>query len=230
MVGNVSGGHASASERLFVGILVSLCSSTLSNLGLIVMKSIVTTNSATVVINSTPPMSPGFSPTSSGVSEPPIVRFHSQSSFIDDVKQTRETSVYILSKANLKWALGLLCFILGQLLNLVSLSFLEQMVWAVLSLFSLVANAFFASIILHEKLTFRDLWCTALIVLGSSLVVVANTNALQQAESAAGGSKVVWTIPALIEHFSRPWFLVYCFMLFMILTVTIIHGVRSLGS
>jgi len=221
-------------SELLVGILLCASSAALSNLGLIVVKSVVEIGRDDPILKV--PTSPGGDlggggdvvvPTSSTTLRRPYFKSR-EPSFMEDVTTTRRTSLLVLSHANLKWCAGLIIFGIGQVLNVMSLAYLDQIVWAVVSLFSLVSNAFFSSVLLGEYLGTRDIFATGLIVVGSAMVVVSNQEAVA---ADADGEEVdgSWTVPAFFDHFSRPWFFRYCGLLGVILLGTVLHGVRSVG-
>uniref|UniRef100_A0A7S3PM53 EamA domain-containing protein n=1 Tax=Aplanochytrium stocchinoi TaxID=215587 RepID=A0A7S3PM53_9STRA len=122
---------------------------------------------------------------------------------------------------------GLMVFIFGQALNLVSLSLLQQVVWAVCSLFSLVANAMFSSLFLGERITRNDLVCTCMIIFGSAFVVFSSNPHPSKNLSAyikdpiAGSPSSSEDIPEVVIRlrvlFTRPWFFGYISVLLAIL-------------
>lgn len=69
------------------------------------------------------------------------------------------------------WILGLVCVILGSILDFAALAFVDQAVVAPLGSLTLVSNVFFAPLLLGEKVNRKQLYCTALIISGSCLAV-----------------------------------------------------------
>ncbi|GBG24061.1 Hypothetical Protein FCC1311_002792 [Hondaea fermentalgiana] len=223
---------AGSQADVAIGLVVCLISGVLSNLGLLLMKLVVTVSENDLVEAVTPSEEGAYDAEAMGEVDDdgshllwqrhrPMMRRTTSSSFFDDFTVTKDASVEVLSRANLKWGLGLVLYTIGQALNLVALSFLEQVIWAVLSLSSLVANAIFAHLLLDEHMTLVDLACTALILLGSALVVIANSSAVSNAAAPS--------VEDLLAHFSRPWFAIYASLLAALLLGCALHAMRSLG-
>jgi len=143
-------------------------------------------------------------------------------SLFTSITVTRQTSMKIFEQVDTKWFLGVGVYVVGQLINLVSLSFIEQVLWAVLSLSSLVANLVFSRIILHEHIHLSDILYTCMIIVGSGLVVVANSNSID-----AGLAPEKWTLGELIGHFKRPWFIVYCSIIGSLFVGCLLWGMHS---
>mmetsp|Transcript_3016 Transcript_3016/g.6938 ORF Transcript_3016/g.6938 Transcript_3016/m.6938 type:complete len:389 (-) Transcript_3016:674-1840(-) len=209
-----------------IGLGFCILSGILSSLGLIAMKSVITVDEEQLVEAISPSYDDAEEDSARFDELQPLGHHHRlisrrTSSIFEDFAATRDVSVEVLSRANLKWAAGLCSYTAGQALNLIALSYLEQVIWAVLSLFSLVANACFAHVLLNEELTCFDLLCTGLILIGSTLVVIAN--------SAAVSNTAAPSVEDLIAHFSRPWFEVYAVFLAVLVLGCAIHGARSLG-
>ncbi|KAH6601795.1 hypothetical protein BASA61_001761 [Batrachochytrium salamandrivorans] len=72
---------------------------------------------------------------------------------------------------NPAWMLGMLVFIIGNLLNFVALQFAAQSLVAPLGSISLVVNVIIAPLLNNEKWTYKDVIGVVLIVGGSSMVV-----------------------------------------------------------
>jgi drug/metabolite transporter (DMT)-like permease len=108
------------------------------------------------------------------------------------------------------WIMGLICVILGSLLDFTALAFVDQAVVAPLGSLTLVSNVFFAPLLLKEKVNRKQLYCTFLIVAGSCLAV-----AFAPHESTSPD------IQAMFDNFARPRFIIYA-----IVSVLSVCGLR----
>jgi len=200
------------SVGIILGVTFCLLAASLSSLGLVLMKEVIQFEDPEILVGASLPHE----------DDSPRSPRRASVSFYEDALVARQASRIIMHKANLRWFGGLSLFIVGQILNLLSLSFLSEIVWAVLSLFSLVTNAFFARLILKERFTPFDLIYVAVIILGSSLVLVANRDSV-------GAEAAGLSIASLKAHFHRPWFVLYASLLGSILFSSILFGMRTLG-
>ena len=96
------------------------------------------------------------------------------------------------------WIAGIVCVILGSLFDFAALAFVDQSVVAPLGSLTLVANVFFAPLLLKEKVYRKQLYCTALIISGSILAVAFAPHA---------GSDP--SIPEMFANFARLRFIMY---------------------
>jgi hypothetical protein len=214
------------------GIAICLLSATLSNLGLVLIKSVVTAADARIVVKSpgSPPLGdgPGVASGAGAAAARGILHpSRRRSSFMEELKLTEQTAKTVLSSANVTWVVGLLVFVAGQVLNLVSLSFLPEVLWAVVSLFSLVSNTFLSRSILREQVGRREYMSTALILLGSALVVIADGAGSSGSDEGVPGNP--WTEEQFVAHFRRPSFLLYCVFITVLLVGSVLRAVRSAG-
>lgn len=96
------------------------------------------------------------------------------------------------------WIAGIICVILGSLLDFAALAFVDQAVVAPLGSLTLVSNVFFSPLLLKEKVNRKQLYCTFLIIAGSCLAVAF-----------APHEDVSPNIDEMFANFARPRFIVY---------------------
>eukprot|EP00397_Hematodinium_sp_SG-2012_P019879 GEMP01020452.1.p1 GENE.GEMP01020452.1~~GEMP01020452.1.p1 ORF type:complete len:454 (+),score=99.14 GEMP01020452.1:268-1629(+) len=90
-----------------------------------------------------------------------------------------------------KWVCGFTIFIVAQAMSVVALSFAPQSMVGALSGLSLLSNSIFAPLLLNEIFTWVHLLSTAMLVLGSSLVVCFSAKPAHRADFTM---KEFWTL------------------------------------
>lgn len=125
------------------------------------------------------------------------------------VQEKKKTSQGHYTKQPI-WILGLICVILGSLLDFTALAFVDQAVVAPLGSLTLVSNVFFAPLLLKEKVNRKQLYCTALIIAGSILAVAFAPHSNNSPD-----------IQLMFDNFARARFIVYA-----IIVVASLAGLR----
>jgi drug/metabolite transporter (DMT)-like permease len=77
------------------------------------------------------------------------------------------------------WLFGFAVFLIGELLNFVSMSFASQTLLAVLGSFSPLSNVFMAPFLLKEPITRGDILALPLIIGGAIVVVFYSDHSSQ---------------------------------------------------
>ncbi|KAG1678007.1 hypothetical protein FOA52_000802 [Chlamydomonas sp. UWO 241] len=97
-----------------------------------------------------------------------------------------------------KWQIGIVVFVVGNILNFASFGFAAQSLLAALGSVQFVSNVVFASLILGEKVTLLILLSTACIIGGCLLLVLFGDH-----------SVVTWTADQLMALYAEPAYIVY---------------------
>lgn len=104
-----------------------------------------------------------------------------------DVESFDKKKKKIYYYTNSKWFVGFFVYSCGDFVLFLTLWYLPQAVVAVLGTWTLVANLFFASALLNEKIVSRDLIATALIFIGTTIAVCS-----YHSESSQYTSQQLW--------------------------------------
>eukprot|EP01104_Vermistella_antarctica_P011441 TRINITY_DN3197_c0_g3_i1.p1 TRINITY_DN3197_c0_g3~~TRINITY_DN3197_c0_g3_i1.p1 ORF type:complete len:575 (+),score=94.13 TRINITY_DN3197_c0_g3_i1:222-1946(+) len=108
------------------------------------------------------------------------------------------------------WQLGMVIFVIGNILNFVAFSFAAQTLLAAVGSIQFVSNLLFAWMVLHERITRRAVAATGLIVTGNVVIVIFGSHETQNL-----------TYHDLLESYFELPFLLYITV--VILVVVIIH-------
>ncbi|KAI5077899.1 hypothetical protein GOP47_0007723 [Adiantum capillus-veneris] len=106
------------------------------------------------------------------------------------------------------WWIGMLIFILGNVLNFLSFGYAAQSLLASLGSIQFISNVGFAYFVLHEKVTSRTLVATLFIVTGNIFLVAFGNH-----------QSKVYTQEELLTNYGNHVYLVYCVCLIILVSV-----------
>ncbi len=110
-------------------------------------------------------------------------------------------------KCRRTWIFGFCVFLIGQLINFVSLSFGAETIVSVIGLdATLISNCILAPLILKERLRNRDVVATGIIAIGAALIVYFSSGASQD-----------YTVTELTDLFLRPPFIILAIVIILLL-------------
>lgn len=114
------------------------------------------------------------------------------------------------------WVFGLMCFILGNILNFLSFGYAAQSLLASLGSVQFVTNVLFARVVLKEQISWRTLMGTMVLMSGVCLVV---------GFSCHGNPAVKYSLTKLISLFYDPAYLVYlaCLGIMLLLSMYVLR-------
>lgn len=99
-----------------------------------------------------------------------------QSHHVNSELDLRDRQHYLFQRL---WRIGFAIYLLGQILGMTAMGFASQAIVAVLTSLSLVFNGWFAHRILHEAISQAYIYASAIIILGSCLVVAVSSHERQ---------------------------------------------------
>lgn len=111
------------------------------------------------------------------------------------------------------WVIGLLCVIFGSVGDFAALGFAAQSLCAPVGGFTIVVNVFFGHFWLKESINRRDIFATAMVLLGVVLVAVS-----------ADKTQKDFTFDCLLELYKRPVFIVYAVAVVLVCAVLLVFA------